>query len=402
MKDNASQGVARERNDPAVKLAEAMGGGGARLAILALAAAAGVGLLEAAQVYVGAAAAGAPLPWRRAVTGVLPYWLIFAAVLPVIVHMARRFPLERGRWGGAATVHVAGSIGFAWIHLLTVSWISDFVLYRVPAAYLDNLWRLFGQYFVMELIYYWAVVAVVHGVDNHRRFREREQEARRLAVQAVQLESSLARANLRALRMQLNPHFLFNTLNGISVLALRGDGRTVARMLTRLGDLLRVTLETSSHQVPLGEELDLVGKYLELERMRFSDRLTVRIDAQEPALEGEVPSLLLQPLVENAIRHGIADDPRPGCIEILARREGDRLRIEVRDSGPGFPSAGGGAGKGGGVGLANTRERLRQLYGEGASMEFRSGTGGGAVVTIDLPFSAARPLEAALESGALA
>jgi sensor histidine kinase YesM len=184
--------------------------------------------------------------------------------------------------------------------------------------------------------------------------------------------------------MQLNPHFLFNTLNAISVLALKGDRQNVVRMLARLSDLLRLALENAEQVVPLSEELVFLQPYVEIEQVRFRDRLQVVQDIDPDTLDAEVPSLFLQPIVENAVRHGIAQRPGPGLIEIRARRAGDTLALEVLDTGPGF-------GDGpdlarGGVGLANARARLEQLYGRAQRLELLTAPSGGAMVRVVLPF----------------
>jgi LytS/YehU family sensor histidine kinase len=225
---------------------------------------------------------------------------------------------------------------------------------------------------------YWVLVLLRYTFDYYRRYREQELRASRIATQ-------LAQAQLQALRMQLHPHFLFNTLNAISALMHRAVA-AADRMLARLSDFLRLTLESGGMQeVPLKQELDFLGRYLEIEKTRFADRLTVHMDVEPDALDAQVPNLILQPLVENAIRHGIARSSSAGTIEIRAHRANGTLHLAVRDDGPGL-AANGGAPPREGVGLSNTRARLAQLYGESSRLELGNAAEGGVVVNLDLPY----------------
>jgi sensor histidine kinase YesM len=347
-----------------------------------------VGLAEAVQTYAGEAARGREIAWSRALSAVMPSWYVVVALFPGVAWLASRFNFEPGRRFRSLAVHMAGSIVFGVLSLGLASWLSDYVLYKdFPLGYWDNFKRLATVYFIsLELAYYWAMVGVTYAVDFRQKYREREREAAALALERSRLEGSLARANLEALRMQLNPHFLFNTLNAVSVLAMKGERQTVVRMLARLSDLLRMSFETSDPVVPLAEELTLLEPYLEIEQVRFKDRLQVMRRIDPDALDAEVPTLLLQPLVENAVRHGIAQRPGPGQVEIRARKDADRLEITVRDTGPGFQSSGGLASSRQGVGLANTRARLEQLYGAAAVLETSNLPEGGALVRVVMPF----------------
>ncbi len=186
--------------------------------------------------------------------------------------------------------------------------------------------------------------------------------------------------------MQLHPHFLFNTLHSISALVHK-DPDAADRMIARLGDFLRLTLDTAATQeVPLRQELNFLNCYLEIERIRFHDRLTTRLHVEPQTLSCRVPNLILQPIVENAIRHGIGPRSAPGRIEISAKRDHGSLRIEVRDNGPGLPAISKPNGRAReGVGLANTRERLAQLYGGSHRLELKNAPDGGLVVTLEIP-----------------
>ncbi|MGH9935785.1 MAG: sensor histidine kinase, partial [Blastocatellia bacterium] len=216
-------------------------------------------------------------------------------------------------------------------------------------------------------------------------YQERKLQAAQLELKAAQLEASLTQAQLDALRMQIHPHFLFNTLNTVSVL-MRNDAEAANRVLVRLSELLRLTLDKAGrHQAPLQEELEFLDLYLEIERTRFQDRLSVRTDIDPATLDALAPTLILQPLVENAIRHGIAPYVKQGLIEIRARRQGRQLELQVRDSGPGLSNFRRTA-TAQGIGLANTRSRLEQLYRGEHQFTLDDATGGGLLVTIRLPF----------------
>lgn len=230
------------------------------------------------------------------------------------------------------------------------------------------------------------MVALAHAQALHRRYRERERVT-------LQLETKLARAQLEALKIQLQPHFLFNTLNTISAL-LHRDAEAADRVLSRLGDLLRLSLQHSGKQeVMLRQELEFLERYLEIQQTRFQDRLTVRFDTDPEVLDALVPTLVLQPLVENAVRHAIEPRAARGHLDIRARRRDGRLRLEVADDGPGLGPAGpgdiNGAGipsTGSGIGLANTRARLEQLYGKGHRFTLANAPAGGLVVTLEIPY----------------
>jgi LytS/YehU family sensor histidine kinase len=223
---------------------------------------------------------------------------------------------------------------------------------------------------------YWIVVSLVHTLSFYRRSEERERKA-------LELEARLADAKLQALRMQLHPHFLFNTLNAIATLVHK-DARAADEMITNLGELLRATLDTSEQEIPLRQELDFLNRYLEIQTVRFGERLRVAKEIDAAALDALVPTLILQPLVENAIRHGIEPNPAAGMVTIRARlNEGGALHLTVRDSGggpkpPTKPQEG--------IGLANTRGRLQELYGHRARLMLNTEADGGFAVEVEVPF----------------
>ncbi|HEV2666466.1 MAG TPA: histidine kinase [Blastocatellia bacterium] len=227
------------------------------------------------------------------------------------------------------------------------------------------------------LITYALIVGFFYGLDYYQKFRDRE-------LRATQLEGRLAQAEFQNLKTQLQPHFLFNTLHAISAL-MQENVPAANRMLVRLSELLRVTLESAGAQeVTLKQEMEFAQRYLEIEQTRFQDRLSVRTVVDPATLDARVPSLLLQPLVENAVRHGIARRAGAGLLEIRAQREGDKLRLQAHDNGPGLQTDANGE-MVNGVGLSNTRARLDQLYGSAHSFEIGAAEDGGALVTVTIP-----------------
>jgi signal transduction histidine kinase len=337
-----------------------------------------LGLLETAQQHASNELREAHVSFiYTAVTAMVP-WLYFIPFLPLILWLADRFPLDRGRWRRVLPVHLLAIIAIVALHMwATVATYQ--ALSPVAASFWLYWFKLFTFRFATDFALYGAVIGVVHARRATEAAREREQAA-------LKLEASLAEARLSALREQLQPHFLFNSLNAMSTLALRGDPEAVTRGLAVLSDLLRFTLETQrTQEVPLAEELAFIDQYLELMMLRFGDRLTVIRDIDDDALDAAVPVMLMQPLVENAIRHGIAETPGPGTLRIAVARDGDQLLVEVQDSGPGFRESG----RRDGIGLSNTRARLEALHGSAARMECGTVNGAGGRVRVSFPY---RPL----------
>jgi sensor histidine kinase YesM len=305
----------------------------------------------------------------------------------LIFWFSRRFPVEfRPLKTRNLLLHVPGLILFAAVHQaahLTILW---FVMPRLRLQYssLAACFRaFFGLGFYIDLIIATLIVVAVHALFFYQRFRAGQ-------LEQASLKTQLAQAQLRALKMQLHPHFLFNTLHSISSLVLE-DPAKANSMIARLGDFLRLTLDHSDQQlVTLKEETEFVRCYLEIEQVRFGDRLTVEFKIEPATLGAEVPHLILQPVVENAIQHAIAPRATPGRIEIAATRRNDSLRLEVKDTGPGLPLSGESA-PGHGVGLNNVRTRLERLYGGDFRFEMTNGPAQGVTVTLQIPFRSDEP-----------
>jgi len=311
----------------------------------------------------------------------LGYWYSWAALTPAILCITRRFPFDRA-WKMAIPMHIVGVVVVTSLHVvLTVAlrmgtyWIIGESL----DTWLHEAQEMLFLNFDWEMMTYWTIVGVGTALKYLHEARARE-------LSAVQLETRLVEARLHTLQRQMQPHFLFNTLNTISALMHR-DVDAADAMIARLSDLLRMSLQrVGVQQVPLNEELDFLSKYLEIEQTRFRDRLTVVFDVQAETLDALVPNLLLQPLVENAIKHGIGPRPTPGQIAVRARINGALLELDVQDNGVGL-SAARLTDFNRGVGLSNTRSRLDQLYGSLHRFEFRQPAEGGLLVCIAIPMA---------------
>ena len=341
-----------------------------------------VGIAFAVQNYAASAMKGYPIIWQEATAWSFNDWAGWALVAPLGVYGARRWAMASDTWRRHLPIHLGLMLVAVAAHAFLVygaELLED--IFYFPAM---PFWEGYRYYLIKKSafdgIVYWAVVGFVHALSYYQLYRERE-------LRASQLETRLARTQLQVLRAQLQPHFLFNTLNSISALMHR-DVESADRMVTRLGDLLRLSLtHTERQEVPLRQELDFLERYLDIQRTRFRDRLSAKVDADPAALDALLPSLILQPLVENAIRYGIEPRAAPGRVEIRARLDDDRLVIEVEDDGPGLPLAAQKDPNGGcGIGLANTRARLEQLYGDRQQFSLVNGGGRGLVVRLAIPY----------------
>ena len=317
-------------------------------------------------------------------------WVVCAALAPAVVAASNRWPFSEANVGRRAALHM----GFALLYWAAAGAIFQGVLPAlfgssaglpggVPpqASLIARAFRWFITSLPFGAIVYFSIVGVEHAIRHVEATRERD-------FRLAQLEERLTRARLAALQSQMNPHFLFNALNTIAVRARAGDGPGTARIVEQLGEILRRTLgRDQAYEVTLAEELELVQHYLAIEEARFADRLRVTFDVDDAALGAAVPTFVVQHLAENAVRHGIARRPEAGRVAIAAHRVGDALEVRVTDDGPGIvPDAGPRDERGGGGGIPNTRERLRSLYGAGATLVVGGGGAHGTTATLRLPY----------------
>ena len=346
-----------------------------------------LGLLETGNAWLTSRIRDTGLPWRYALLFNMPWWLLWAPLTPVVVWLARRLPLSGGRWRRTLVPHVLAGLALSVVHLCAAGWLlfhtNPFQSFPGPASLTRNL---FAGYLLLDIVTWLGILAGWHAVDYHRRFVTEERERLELAARAARLESQVSDARLAALRMQLNPHFLFNALHTVSALVRRDEGDSAVQTLSRLGDLLRTTLsEDPGPSVSLAHEITFLERYLAIEKERFRDRLSVEVAVPAELLDVEVPTLILQPLVENAIRHGVASRAGPGSLAVRASTVGEQLRLEVVDSGPGPEGA-----TRDGVGLSNTRDRLREMYGSAASFHLGAHPEGGTRAVVTIPLNTSR------------
>ena len=331
---------------------------------------------------------------RPDTTAIFPYvvlmnlamWTGYILWTPAIFWLGRRFRFDRDRWKLAVAVHVPASVLITATHLSLVG-LLRFYLQGVRGGspiltntILDAFFRTLDQ----VLMLYWALIGLQHAVDYYRQARVKE-------VRSARLEARLMESQLQALQQQLHPHFLFNTLHAISTLVHR-DPDKADLMIERLSDLLRVTLrKVGVQEVELAQELEYVRAYLDIEQVHFGNRLRIEYRIDSAALDVLVPTMILQPIVENAIRHGLEPMMRPGTLTIEAQADGDALWLRVRDDGAGLPKD---RKRREGVGLSNTRSRIDRLYGEQAALTIRENAGGGVLVDIYIPLKRAAERQA--------
>jgi two-component system, LytTR family, sensor kinase len=302
-------------------------------------------------------------------------WLLLGVVTPLIYVLARRYPIRKKEIGRAIGGHLLGGIAFGLIWA-AIGVLLGWLLGRFPGE--GAIWRGYVAWLVSTFPYsmllYLLMLGCVYAFTYYDEARQRESQQARLAAQ-------LAQARLGALRMQLNPHFLFNSLNAITVLVRDNNNHGASEMLELLSDVLRHVLQNKKEpEVTLHEETTFIEKYLAIEQVRFSDRLKIRFSIEPTLRDVLVPELILQPLVENAIRHGIAQRIEDGEMEIAARENEGNLLLSVQDNGPGYQACGRT-----GVGLANTRARLEELYGAAGLLHVSTGKDGGTVAVLSFP-----------------
>jgi two-component system, LytTR family, sensor kinase len=342
-----------------------------------------VAIIYAARSVFISVSSGRPIDWTRQVGFEFLYWFVWASLTPIVLWIARHFPIERANWRRVVPILIGFGLVIAPLQSVvevSIAYFIDAVIRHTPAAEMARRRQLIPRGIVVEcfgnFIIYSLILCGHYAYAYYQKYRERE-------MRSLELEGRLVQAQLQNLKMQLQPHFLFNTLHTISILMMR-DVSAANSMLIRLSDLLRITLDSSGTQeVSLKEELDFLRGYLEIEQTRFQDRLEIRLDIAPVTLDALVPNLILQPLVENAIRHGIAGRTESGLIEIRARRIANQLCLEVSDNGVGLKQT---PELNKGVGLTNTQARLKQLYGKTHLFELINVPSGGLSVKIIIPF----------------
>jgi len=310
--------------------------------------------------------------------------MLWALLAPGVYYLSKAVPLPAGRWVGGVGFHAAMSVLLmAGYYLLR----SGYYYLRTETPVETGFWRMAVDGFygrnLIDAAFYWVVIGVAYAVSTREKYQ-------REALKAAQLESKLIETELKALKHQLNPHFLFNTLNTISVLVREGRNDDAVGLIARLSSLLRMSLDNTRVQVvTLAQELEFLRRYLEIQQARFGERLKFTTDAEPAALQAVIPNLILQPVVENAIIHGVAQKSAPGVVHIQARVVEGKLAIDVSDDGPGIDPGVGRVKEG--IGLTNTRERLERHFGRDHQMVLKSERGRGVTVSLVLPYRAASP-----------
>ena len=341
-----------------------------------------VGVLWGAQTSLGSSVMGGnAIGLGDAIRSALQQILPWIPVTLAVIVLAVRVPFSRERLARYAAIHLAAAVLLAFaanVLVVLMYWATSGKFGGlVVLAQQGAVWATVR--FHIALVIYAAILGITQGILYYRRTQARE-------LQLAKVEGQLAQARVQALNAQIRPHFLFNTLHTIGQLWRSGRSDDADAVLDHLGALFhKVSSSTSRFEVPLAEELELVRDYLAIEEVRFRDRLRPKVSAPSETLDCLVPPLILQPIVENAVRHGISAVSTAGILEVSASREGSRLRLVVRDDGPGMSAAT--KSPGSGTGLRNTRERLTQLYGDRGLMSISDAPGGGTIVTVDIPAS---------------
>ncbi len=336
-------------------------------------------LVEAGLTYLSTLADESRTPFWWVFRGMLLPWAELAALMPFVLLLARALPLGGPRALRNGALHALASLAVGTTHLFLDVWIWGLIRHESQPL-LQLTAGLISRYMLQDVFLYWTVVGGLQLFRHQRLVGERE-------LREARLSAELAEARLAALQSRLEPHFLFNALN-TAVMLVRDDRKESAvEVLVELSDLLRAVLDGArkgKHQVPLEQEWEFVRRYLSLEKARFEVGLTVEMDLAPELRAVPVPFLILQPLVENALRHGVArrEGAGPGKVEVIAAPDGARVRLEVWDNGPG---PGRGAGQNGGIGLENVRARLEELYGDRGNLSVGPAPGGGTVARVTLP-----------------
>ncbi|HEX8255405.1 MAG TPA: histidine kinase [Thermoanaerobaculia bacterium] len=325
-----------------------------------------IALLFAPQNYFANRFSETPLPAWIVVVASAAIFYVWAAVTPLVILLARRFPFQRGRFGRTIVIHVVAAFAVAVLVIVAVGAVQS--LLPTPANYKPPMppQLLLVSLIATNILLYWTIVAVTTAITYFQRDQQRE--------------LTLVQAQLQSLRNRLQPHFLFNTLNAIAELVYE-DTKRAEETITQLSDVLRLTLQHDQEaEITLAQELDLLRKHVAIYQTLMPDRLRVRWSIDDDVLNARVPTMILQPLVENAIRHGIAPRESGGTIEVAARAEGASLTLSVADDGVGMPVV-----PRSGIGLTNTRARLRHLYGDAFTFDLAAPNGGGVRAMMKVP-----------------
>lgn len=346
------------------------------------------GLVQCAQSYVFALAAGRTWSLATALVNGMPWWLSWLALTPLVMYLADRFSFTGGRHWRSLGAHVFSSILIAIAQVsvvATVFWFTTARFVGPGSSWPNQVQRFLGNYFLESVLTYGATAGVIVAIQFARAARDETVARATLEAEAAALEASATQARLEALSMELNPHFLFNTLGAIASLVSQHRPAEARAVIERLSGLLRRTLGNNARLSSIASELDLLDDYLYIQRVRFSDRLRVTMEIDEAARSCAIPTMLLQPLVENAIRHGVEHHEGRGDVRVQVGRDGDSVRIAIVDSGLGVALDATGQPAREGIGISNTRARLAHLFGADASLVLRNAPDGGAEAIVVLP-----------------
>ncbi len=337
-----------------------------------------VGLVETTQIAVSITQAGKPTSWWSVGSYNLIYWSLAGLLTPLVAWLAGLLPLTGERRWRHGTIHFVLVAGFGLLHIALYIGIRVLVGEVSAEKLRAMIFKTVTGNMDREALIYGVILAVVTARDYYRGLRVQERRQ-------AELRASLSEARLESLKMQLQPHFLFNAMHGVSTLIKRGDGSQAHDALLRLSDFLRLTLEdTDHHEVPLERECEVLEAYLQVQQVRYGDDLVLECRIEPECRNVLVPHLLLQPLAENSLRHGLGAGAGPGRLVLDARRVGNRLQMDLSDNGRGLPER-----ITEGRGLANVRARLGHLHPDDHRCELRNGEAGGAVVHLDLPWRTA-------------
>jgi two-component system LytT family sensor kinase len=341
-----------------------------------------VGLFDSTQTVFGMRAEGMHHAWAHLFVTLLLSWLTWALATPVVLRLGRQYPPVQLRRLSTWLTHFAACVILALVSAAWNAWLEELLnpwaVSPAPAPFAHLWFNKFYNGLLSSVILYVSILAISYVLDSRERLALQQTEAARL-------NERLSKAQLNALRRQIEPHFLFNTLNAIAGLVRERRNDAAVSMIAGLSDFLRRVLEDSNRQqVPLTEEMEFLQKYLDIQKVRFAERLQLSVDVPRELFAAQVPSLILQPMVENAVKHGIAKRAQGGAIRITAFRSNDMLTLSVYNDGPKLPA--GWQKTHSGIGMSNVRTRLQSLYGDAFELRMRNQDPGGVEVSVSVPF----------------